>query len=353
MQAKDILNLVVTHPGESEAEISGEIPHELLAPYRKIALMHLSEHTEIPGFRKGHVPEKVLIERVGESSVLFEAVEHALQELYPQLLEEKKLHAIGRPDITLTKLAPGNPVGFKITVALMPTVALPDYKALARDVMNTPQIIEVTETEVADFITEIGKRHNAQEKKEVNAPVPELTDEYVKALGDFTDVADFKAKVEKGMRGEKEARLREKKRMEVSDKIIEGSRIPLPRLLIESELEKMLGQFKENISRMNLKFEDYLTRIKKTEDDLRKEWEPDAIKRAKLQLALNEISQKENIVADPGMINHEVEHLREHIKDADPERLKVYVESMLTNEQVFKFLESQADKKVENSEAGK
>ena len=339
MTPKDIENLKIEYPRESEAEISGELPVESLAPYRAHALAHLREHTEMPGFRKGHIPEKVLIDHVGESAVLFEVTEHALQELYPLIVEEKQLAVIGRPDITLTKLAPGNPVGFKITVALLPTVALPDYKKLATEIMNISESAEVTDADIEKLIADIGKRHNAEAKLPEDAPLPEITDEYVKSLGDFTDVADFREKITVGMRREKEARIREKKRVEVSEKIVDGSTIPLPRILIDSELEKMLGQFKEDLSRMQIKFEEYLTRIKKTEDDLRKEWEADAIKRAKLQLALNEIAKAENIKPSPEMVNHEVEHLLEQIKDAHPERLRIYVETMLTNEEIFKFLE--------------
>jgi len=341
MTPEKVENLKLEYPRESEAELSGDIPFEELASYRAHALEHLAEHTEIPGFRKGHVPEKILVDRLGETAVMFEAVEHALQELFPRLLEAHKLHAIGRPDITITKLAPGNPVGFKITVALMPQVKLPDYKKLAKEVMEKEEVAEVTGEEVQKFIDELGKRYNQEQKKPEDAPLPELTDEYVQSMGDFKDVTDFRDKVQKGMRREKEARIREKKRIEVSDKIIEGAAIPLPRILIDSELEKMFGQFREDLSRMQIKFDEYLARIKKTEDDLRKEWEPDAIKRAKLQLALNEIAKVEKIEPKTEMVNHEVEHLLEHIKDANPDRLRIYVETMLTNEEVFKFLENQ------------
>lgn len=346
MNHGDIKNLTIVYPRESEAEISGELPFESLVPYRRLAIAHLAEHTEIRGFRKGHVPEKVLVERVTETAVLFEAVEHALRELYPQVVEAHRLSVIGRPSITLTKLASGNPVGFKITVALMPHVMLPDYKTFASEVMSTPEFVDVGETEINDFITQIGKRQNVEAKREENASPPELTDTYVQSLGDFKDVIDFKEKVAAGLRREKEARAREKKRVDISNRILEGSTIPLPRILIDSELEKMLGQFKENIAKMNFKFEDYLTRIKKTEADLRTEWEPDAVKRAKLQLALSEIAKAENITPDHEMVRHEVEHLREQIKDADPERLKIYVEGMLINEQVFQFLERQGEQKT-------
>lgn len=353
----DIRDLQVEESATSESTISGEIPVEIIAPYRKLALEHLAQHTTLPGFRKGHIPEKVLIDRIGEPAVLFEAAEIALKELYPAILMSKNIPAIGRPDITLTKLAPGNPVGFKITTALMPTVTLPDYRTIAKAVMETEESVAVSEEEVATFIEGLLKQRAAAEK-DPNAPESaetpptpvELTDAYVQSLGDFTDVADFKLKLRQNMERDKSARAREKKRLEVSEQIIETATIPLPRLLIESELDKMIGQHKEEIGRMNITFDDYLKRIQKTEADIRKEWEPSAAKRAKLQLILNQLAKEEKITPNPLMVEQEVNHILEHVKDADPERLRLYVESMLTNEEVFKFLEAQSEKPTKEEE---
>ena len=62
-------------------------------------------------------------------------------------------------------------------------------------------------------------------------------------------------------------------------------------------------------------------------------------KRAKLQLVLNEIAEKENIEPDKSKVDHEVSHLLEHYKDADETRVRIYVESILRNEAVLKMLE--------------
>src|SRR5262245_16414844 len=103
-----------TLPG-SEVELSGEVPFDAVDAYRKEALKHLGEHAEVSGFRKGHVPESVLVSKVGEVAILEEAVEHFISRFYPALIEKHALDAIGRPTIAITKLAPGNPVGLRIT----------------------------------------------------------------------------------------------------------------------------------------------------------------------------------------------------------------------------------------------
>jgi trigger factor len=92
---------------------------------------------------------------------------------------------------------------------------------------------------------------------------------------------------------------------------------------------------------MGMTVEDYMKQVKKTEEDMRKEWRPDAEKRGKLQLVWSAIADKEKIAASPEAIEEEVKHILEHHTDADPARARAYITMMLNNEKVFEFLESQ------------
>jgi FKBP-type peptidyl-prolyl cis-trans isomerase (trigger factor) len=91
---------------------------------------------------------------------------------------------------------------------------------------------------------------------------------------------------------------------------------------------------------MGLKFEDYIKHINKTTDDLKKEFRNDGEKRAKLALVLHHIGKAEKITADPEQVANEVAMILEHYKEADPERARMHAENILTNEQIFKFLEN-------------
>ena len=341
-------NITIKNCDDSEVEITGEILLDSISEYRKVALDKLKKNTEMPGFRKGNVPESILIKNIGEQSILEEAAELALGDLYPKIVEEHKLHVVGRPNVTITKLAPGNPVGFVIKTAIMPEITLPDYKKLAGEVMekeSDPKEEKVTDKELEDTILHIKKQKAAATSKDPKAEIkdedlPELTDDFVKTLGDFKSVDDFKKMLGENMKKEKEIRAQEKRRVVIGNKIVEEAKFSIPKVFVESELDKMLSQFRGDIEKMGVGFDDYLTKIKKTKDDLRKEWKADAEKRARLQLILNSISQKEVISADKELVDSEVSHLMEHYKEADPEGVRIYVQTMLTNEKVFKFLEN-------------
>lgn len=332
---------------ESELEIDAEISYETLATYRVVALKKISSNLSVPGFRVGHVPEKILIQKIGELAILEEAAYGAIEKALPEILAEKKVSILGEPRVSITKLATNNSLGFKIAVSIAPEVKLPDYKKIAAaETGKKPEEISISEKEADDFIDTVRKsyaespamKNETGDSKKVT--LPELTDEFVKKLGDFNDVDDFKTKIKENLLRDKKNKAREKKRLSIAEAILNKTEVMTPRGLIESELAKMLARFHDDIYRMGIKIEDYLKHIKKTEEDMKKEWRPDAEKRGKLQLVFNAIAEQEKISASKEAIDEEVKHILEHHKDADPARARVYISMMLTNEKVFEFLET-------------
>jgi FKBP-type peptidyl-prolyl cis-trans isomerase (trigger factor) len=301
---------------DSEIEIEGEISAEAIEENRKAALEKLNARLDLPGFRKGHIPEKVITDRVGELGVLEEAASLALENLYLEIMRAADVNSVGRPAVSITKLAVGNPLGFKIKIAVVPEIKLPNYKKLAKEVMSKEEKAEVTPQEFEDV------------SKKVKKP-EEMSEE------------EFKNKLQESLKAEKELRLREKRRLGAMDKIIAEIKINLPKILIDGEEEKMLAQFKSNLNSMGIKPEDYYRQINKTEDQLKTEWRPEAEKRAKMELILQKIALEEKIEPDKEQIEHETKHLLSHYPDADPLRAKIYIEQILTNEKVWQFLESQ------------
>ncbi len=97
----------------------------------------------------------------------------------------------------------------------------------------------------------------------------------------------------------------------------------------------------EDLKRAELKMDDYLTHIKKSKEDLRNEWTPAAEKRAKLQLVLNEIAKIESITPDEAAVKEQVAALKQQYPEADTERVRIYVATILQNEAVMKLLEAQ------------
>jgi len=358
---------------DSQVKITGELPYAELESERKASLVALGKHVELDGFRKGNVPTLILEKHLGEMTVLSEMAERAIAHSYPHILAEHKIEAIGHPQIEVKKIAPQNPLEFTATVAVIPKFELPEYDAIAKDINKNRSTDELTEEEINEKVAEIQRQKRAYErmqelstqdpetaKKEAaelptpesvekkvaddkDAPLPELTDEYVKTLGQpgqFETVQAFKDGLKEHLALEKKNHNAAKHRADITDAIIKQTKMTLPKILIDSEINQMFAQMQEDLDRAELKMDDYLTHIKKSKEELIAEWTPAAQKRAQLQLVLNEIAKKEELVPDPEKVNAQSKELMERFKDADEHRVRLYVASVLLNEEVMKQLES-------------
>ncbi|MSU55741.1 MAG: hypothetical protein EXS51_00315 [Candidatus Taylorbacteria bacterium] len=336
---------------KSEVLLELEIPPEEVAKHRSHVLEHLKKDTELPGFRKGFVPEKIIRERIGEMALWEEASTDALGEALAEIFKLEKLDVIGRPRVEAVKLAPDNPAEFKVTLSLYPELSLPEYQKIAKtENAKKPESAEITDKEIDTVITEITKQHTSATGRrhagadsglaETDAKDFSITDETVKALGSFETVADFRAKVKEGLLSHKEEKNREKRRATLLDKLTEKSAGDIPDVLVESELSRMESEMRAQIERMGASFDDYLKEIKKDAVTLRKEWGKDAERRARLQLMLFQIARAEKLTVPEAEIEAEVKHILEHYKNANSENARSYVETLMTNQRVLEFLEN-------------
>ena len=128
----------------TRVKISIEVTPEEFKPSLDHAYEHIAEEVNIPGFRKGKVPPRILDQRVGRGAILAHAINDGLDTYYRQALDENKLRPLGAPtaDVKETpdeKTFAGNLV-FDIEVEVRPEIKLPEYKGLK---------IEVDEVKVA------------------------------------------------------------------------------------------------------------------------------------------------------------------------------------------------------------
>ncbi len=325
---------------DSEVELSGEVPYEAIAPYREQALVHLSEHMELPGFRKGHVPPAMALKQMGEVAVLEEAVEIFIQDFYLTLLTAHKVDAVGRPDVRITKLAPDTPVALTVRASVYPEVTLPkDWKTVGESIPLEPAS-PATDDDVEKTIESL--RQSRAKREEGKEPVlPEVNDEFAKSLGAFDTVDALKEQIKKGVAEEKERAAKDARRGKIIEKLLEGVAVEVPKVFVESELDKIVAQLKEDISRFNIPYEDYLKRLDKTEEQLKDDFRAQARQRAKLQLTLNKIAADEKVEAEPEAIQAEIKHALEHFPDAKPDLLRIHVETVLRNERVLRMLEGE------------
>ena len=331
------------------------IPKEEFA--KKVAEVEKSllKKVKVDGFREGNVPEDIARKHIDPMLILDTAAQQLIQESYADILNETKIHPIGSPQINITKIAKGDDLAFTLETDVMPKVEkLADYQKIARELPQKEEVGEISNEELQKALVTFRRMKAQQEQKEgeekswndiPEEELPELDDAFVKKLGNFDSVEDFKQKIKENLQKEKEMKEQEKARLALIERPIEGTELTLPETLIDHELNKMMHEFEGNIVMTGISFDDYLKSINKTREDYRKEWRDQAIKRAKLQLILDAIAEKENLKASPEEVEKEVKVLMERYKDqgVDENIVRAYVTQVLTHQKVFHFLEGKKE----------
>ena len=114
----------------TRVRLTVEVPFEELKPSLDTAYKKIAGQVNIPGFRKGHVPPRVIDQRFGRAMVLEEAVNEALPEFYGRAVQENDLDVLGRPEVDVTTFEDGEQLTFTAEVDVRPDFELPDYRGL-------------------------------------------------------------------------------------------------------------------------------------------------------------------------------------------------------------------------------
>lgn len=185
------------------------------------------------------------------------------------------------------------------------------------------------------------KLKTVEEKK-----LPVIDDAFVKALGKFENLSALRSSIEQGMLEEKKRARKEEWRTALLDTVVEETTLEYPLVLVQEELERMIRQFEGQVSMMGFTLENYLKQAKKTEEELRTEWTPQAKKRIAAELVLQKIAADQDIEVTSEAIEAEMNKIfqhyknQEHIeKNIDMSRLYTSVRGRLTNEKTLEYLE--------------
>lgn len=144
---------------KSQIELTVELSFDEFKPYISRGAEKISREIKIEGFRPGKIPYDILKQKIGEMTILEEAAYIAIDKTIEQAIKENTdSRPIGRPQINITKLAPGNPLEYKAVLSLLPRISLGDYKAAK----VKRGAVEVKEDEINSLLDEL-RETRAQE----------------------------------------------------------------------------------------------------------------------------------------------------------------------------------------------
>ncbi len=117
----------------TRVKLTIEVPFEELKPQLDKAYREVAKQVRVPGFRPGHVPPRVIDQRIGRGAVLEQAVNEAVPELYSKAVAEHDVVPLSQPDLEITKLDDGKELAFTAEVDVRPSFDLPDLDGIVGD----------------------------------------------------------------------------------------------------------------------------------------------------------------------------------------------------------------------------
>ena len=118
----------------TKVKLTVTVEPEELNPYLDAARKEIAKQVNVPGFRKGHVPGKIIDQRIGFAAVVGEAVNDAVPELYSKALDEKKIRPMAQPEFDVQDVPQSandeTKLKFTATVERRPDIELPEIDGL-------------------------------------------------------------------------------------------------------------------------------------------------------------------------------------------------------------------------------
>ena len=174
-----------------------------------------------------------------------------------------------------------------------------------------------------------------------------LNDDFAKSLGRFQKLEELEDNIRNGILEEKKMKEKQRLRLEILARIFEKSKINLPREMVDGKVNEMIIGFDNELHTKGMELSFYLAHLGKNENDLRKDWRPEAERQVGYALILRKIAKVNSLAPSKEEIEEEANRVAQTMvvrgqispENLNLETLKEAIEGDLTNEKVFRMLE--------------
>lgn len=174
----------------SVVELTVSLTQEEWNDYKKKSFNKIAKTVKIDGFRKGHVPDEIVRQKVGEESIMRESIDFAISQEYSKALKESKLSPLVQPEVSISKV---DPLVFSIAIQVYPDVVLKDEIDLKSVKLKKSKVTKKDiEAQVKEFLKKSSKS-KVVDKKVKSGDIAVINFEGKDAEGNTQD----------GMKGEK------------------------------------------------------------------------------------------------------------------------------------------------------
>ena len=190
------------------------------------------------------------------------------------------------------------------------------------------------------------KLHEIKKKE-----LPKLDDEFAKDVSEFDTLDELKEDIKKKQQKQNDDKAKYETEDAVIKAVCENVKVDIPSGMIETEVDNMIKDIEQRLSYQGLKLEQYLQMMGKTTEEMRKEYEPQAIDSIKSRLALEAVIKAEKIEATEEEVDEKMKEMAKNYgKENDEEFMKNenvrnYIKDGLTSQKAIEFLVKNAKMK--------
>ena len=254
------------------------VPWSEVKKTQEEVLAEMAKNADLPGFRKGKAPKKIVEENLDKTRVREEVLRHVLPKAYIDAVKEHNLKPIIDPKVHVKPLEDEKNWEFEAVTCEEPKVDLGDYKTKVKSVTAKSKIIVP------------GKESEG----------PKL-DDVIKAL-------------------------------------LEAVSVKLPKILVDYETDKLLSQTLDEIKKLGLTLDQYLASTRKNAEMLRLEYEGKALNDLKLEFALRKVAEAEKITVGDGDLQKTIDKAKTEEEKKNLTNNKYLLASILRQQKTLDFL---------------
>ena len=177
----------VENLSDTRVKLTVEIPFEDLQDSIQQAYKRIASQVNVPGFRRGKVPTRIIDQRFGRGVVLEEVVNAEVPKAYDEAVRSNELRPLGQPEVEVTQIEDGELIAFTAEVDVTPQFDLPDYKGLEVEVSDSV----VSDEDVDEQVEQLRKRFATVTPVERAAETGDLVLVDVKGELDGEELEDF------------------------------------------------------------------------------------------------------------------------------------------------------------------
>jgi FKBP-type peptidyl-prolyl cis-trans isomerase (trigger factor) len=259
-------------------KLSITVPWATVKKAKEVAMQAYLASAQLPGFRKGKAPKKLVEENIDQDHLREEVLRKLLPEGYVEALKEHNLKPILNPKIHVQKLEDNKDWTFEAFTAEAPEITLGDYKKAVKNVTAKSKIVVPGKEQVPASLEDIAKA------------------------------------------------------------ILEIAKVRIPKIIIEQEVDRLLAQTLDEVKRLGLTLDQYLASTGRNTEALRQEYEKKAENDIKLEFLLQKIAEDEKIVVEDKEIDEAITQAKTDAEKQNLQNNRYLLASIIRQQKTLDFL---------------